>query len=103
VNDTYLHDTTRESIGIRTTGSEFFEEQVCLVMLICTEERDGLKCMMKQRIVCKATVTYLDQEQEVNGFWILISVHECNIKCCPRIPNMVFSAEGDAFGDKAYQ
>jgi hypothetical protein len=66
VEDTYLHDTTRESVGIRTTGSEFFNEQVCLVTLICIEEGDGLKRVMKRR-VCEATVTYLDQEQEMSG------------------------------------
>jgi len=59
--DTYCHDMTCTSIGIRTTISEFFEEQVCLVILVCIEESNRLKYRMKQ-IVCKASVTHLDQK-----------------------------------------
>jgi hypothetical protein len=46
-------------MGIRTTGSEFFEEQVCLVMSICIEEGDSLKYVTKQ-IVCETDATCLD-------------------------------------------
>jgi hypothetical protein len=58
---------TSASVGIRTIGSEFFEEQVSLVILICIEERDGLKYVMKQRVY-DAALTYLDQEQKMNCF-----------------------------------
>jgi hypothetical protein len=102
LHDTYFHDMTCMSIGIWTTGSEFFEEQHCLVILICIKKRDGLKYAMRQRVY-EATVAYLDQEQEMNGLWILVSVHGCNIKCCPRIPDVALSAEGNTLGDKAYQ
>jgi hypothetical protein len=37
-------------IGIRTSGSEFFDEQHCFLVLICVEECDGLKYRMKQRV-----------------------------------------------------
>jgi hypothetical protein len=84
------------------TTSKFFEEQVCLIMLICIEERNGLKYEMKEG-ACDTTATYLDQQQEMNNLWILVSVHECNIKCCPRIPDVAFSAEGNTFGDITYQ
>ena len=47
LHDTYLYNMTCESIGIRTTGSEFIEKEVCLLMLICIEEGDGLKYVMK--------------------------------------------------------
>lgn len=102
LHDAHFHDMTRTSICIRTTGSEFFEEQVCLFMLIRIEECDGLKYAMRQR-VCEATVTNLDQEQKMNGMWIMVSVYECNIKCCPRIQYMTFSAEGNTLGDIACQ
>jgi hypothetical protein len=58
---------TCASVGIRTTGSEFFEEQVSLVVLICIEERDGLKYVMKRKVY-DAAMTYLDQEQKMNCF-----------------------------------
>lgn len=76
-------------ISIQTSGSKFFEEQVCLVVLICIEEHDDLKYGMKQS-VCKANVTYFDQKQEIDGLRILFCVHWCNIKCYPRVPNMAY-------------
>jgi hypothetical protein len=33
----------REGIGIRTSGSQLFDEQHCFLALICIEECDGLK------------------------------------------------------------
>jgi hypothetical protein len=43
LHDTYFYDMTCAGVGIWTTSNEFFEEQVCLMVLICIKERDGLK------------------------------------------------------------
>jgi hypothetical protein len=61
---THFHDTTREKISIWTSGSEFFDEQYCFLVLTCVEECDGLEGEMKQR-TCKTNLTYLDQEKKM--------------------------------------
>jgi hypothetical protein len=71
-------------------------------MLICIEEGNGLKHAMKQRI-CEKNSTYLDQEKKIVGGWILVGEHGCDVECCPCMPDVALSAEGDAFGDVAYQ
>jgi hypothetical protein len=53
---------TPERIDIRKSGGEFFDEQHCLLVLICIEEGNGLKHAMKQRI-SERNSTYLDQEK----------------------------------------
>jgi hypothetical protein len=50
LHHTYFHDTTPEKIGIWTSGSQLFDEQHCFLVLICIEEGDDLKHIMKQRI-----------------------------------------------------
>jgi hypothetical protein len=50
LHGTYFHNMTSTSIGIRTTDSEFFEEQGCLVTLFCIKESDGLRYVMKRRV-----------------------------------------------------
>jgi hypothetical protein len=44
---THFHDTTPAKISIWTSGSEFFDEQHCFLVLICVEECDCLKHAMK--------------------------------------------------------
>jgi hypothetical protein len=66
LHDAHFYGMTCTSITIRTTSSEFLEEQVRLIILTCIEQCDGLKYAMRQR-VCEAAVTYLDQEQKMNG------------------------------------
>jgi hypothetical protein len=46
-HNTYLYHTTRERIGIRTSGSEFIDEQHRFLVFIRVEECDGLKHAMK--------------------------------------------------------
>jgi hypothetical protein len=46
LHDTYFYDMTYASVGIWATGNKFFEEQVCLAVLTCIEEGDGLKYAM---------------------------------------------------------
>jgi hypothetical protein len=43
---TYFHDTTPK-IGIWRSGSKFLDEQHCFFVLICIEECDGLKHVLK--------------------------------------------------------
>jgi hypothetical protein len=64
--DTYFDDTAPQKICIRTSGSQFFDEQHCFLMLIRIEERDGLKYRMKGRIH-EANLMYLDQKKK-NGW-----------------------------------
>jgi hypothetical protein len=47
LHDSYFHNTTPERIGIRTSSSEFFDEQHCFLVLICVEECNDLKYGMK--------------------------------------------------------
>jgi hypothetical protein len=35
LHHTYFHDTTRKKIGIRTSGSQLFDEQHCFLILLC--------------------------------------------------------------------
>jgi hypothetical protein len=59
-------------------------------MLIRVEHCDGLEYVKEG--MWEKTLTYLNQQEKMNGFGIFVREYEREVKCCPSITDVAFSA-----------